>query len=263
MRPMPGVADPMKAQPGAKQSVSRISGPPPLSFTELTCQFAPESSQLTAGIDAAKVICYKGGKVELTLSRAAGQVLSYRKPWGAKWAKRTRHPHPFFDGGIIQVNQTPADYESGANYELTAYDIDYRESVRAAIDFPPGAESMRRPRTELIRAFPIVRTESAILLWIRADTGKLSTEGFFLVDNPNKASIDALAQVKGKRGDWRMAQPTPGASAFLLIDNLPPGKAHEITLKVSVKANGGDAAMQTAKLTLTAATLTAQKQAWP
>ena len=38
--------------------------PPPLSFTALTCQFAPENRNLTAG----KVTRYTGGMAELTLS---------------------------------------------------------------------------------------------------------------------------------------------------------------------------------------------------
>ena len=117
--------------------------PPPLAFSELTCQFAPESRQLTAGIDtAAKVIRYIGGKVELTLSDgAAGQVLSRRKPWGAKWAERIRHPHPFFDGGIIQVRQTPADCESGATYEILARNLATGTAAYAAVDFPPALKA--------------------------------------------------------------------------------------------------------------------------
>ena len=215
---------------------------PALSFEQLTCRFAPESRRLADG----QATRYMGGKVSLTLSDGAdeGVCLVRRKPGRAKWGKRKPQPQNF-DGGIVQVNQTPADYESGANYELTAYAIDNGASAKAAIDFPPGRESLGRPGRELIRAFPVVRTESAILLWIRADTGI------------RKAAIDALATAKWRRQFWRMSDPVPGASAFLMIDNLPPGKAHEITLKVYVKANGGDAAMQTAKLTLTAATLPA------
>ena len=178
--------------------------PPPLAFTELTCQFAPETRYLPAG----KATRYIGGKVALTLSDGAaeGVCLIKRKPGGAAWGKRKPKPQNF-DKGFIQVRATPADYAGGANYELTAYKLDDGASVQAAIDFPPGAESLARHGTEQIKAFPIVRTDGAILLWIRADTGI------------RKAAIDALAQVKGKRRKWGMDTPMPGNSAYLLIDN--------------------------------------------
>ena len=64
------------------------------------------------------------------------------------------------------------------------------------------------------------------MLWIRADTG---IKG---------GMIDAVATAKGKRRDWRMAQPTPGPCAYLLIDDLPPGKAHEIRLTITAGATG-------------------------
>ena len=142
--------------------------PPPLSFEQLTCRFAPETRYLPAG----KATRYMGGKVSLTLSdgTAEGVCLVRRKPGGAKWGKRKPQPRPFAKG-VIQVNQTPADYESGANYELTARDLASGATAKAAVDFPPGAESLGWQGTESIRAFPLVRTESAILLWIRADTG--------------------------------------------------------------------------------------------
>ena len=105
-------------------------------------------------------------------------------------------PQPFAKG-VIQVNQTPADYESGANYELTAYAIDNGASAKAAIDFPPGRESLGQHGTELIRAFPLVRTESAILLWVRADTGI------------RQAAIDALAQQLGAEMENRACRCFP------------------------------------------------------
>ena len=187
--------------------------PPPLSFTALACQFAPETRNLTAG----KATRYIGGKAALTLSGGASEIvcLMRRKPGGAKWGKRPYKPHPV-EGGLILINQTPANYQSGANYELTANKLNDGEcqaSTKAAIDFPPGSESLGRCGTELIQAFPLVRTESAILLWVRADTGI------------RKAAIDARAKVKGKRRVWRMRQPTLGPCAYLLIDKLTPGAA--------------------------------------
>lgn len=252
-----------------------MSDRPPLSFTELTCQFAPESRQLAAG----KVTRYIGGEVDLFLNDGAadGVYLIRRKTWGAKWGKRKPQQHPF-DGGFIGIEQTPADYESGANYELIAYDVDYGASVRAAIDFPPGSESLGRHGTELIRAFPLVRTESEILLWIRADTGIWD------------AAIDAEAYVRVKKrlvpvvrpgpkrrgGTWRMDSPQSGASAFLLLDNLHPGVEYQIHLCVDVapddlfekieqhvgdwRLDGDFSAVQTERLTLTAATLPADWQ---
>ena len=195
--------------------------PPPLSVAELTCRFATESRRMADGMATR----YIGGKVGLTLSdgKAEGVCLMRRKPGGAAWGNRKRKPRPF-DKGIIQVKAAPADYAAGANYELTAYKLDDGASVQAAIDFPPGAESLGWQGTEQIKAFSLVRTESAILLWIRADTGI------------RQGAIDALAHVKGKRRDWRISDPVPGASAFLLIDNLPPGVAHEIRLCVDVGA---------------------------
>lgn len=246
-----------------------MSDRPPLSFTELTCQFAPESRQLPAG----KVTRYIGGEVELILSDGDGSIadgvyLTRRKPWGAKWGKHKPHPHPFVrHGGLIRVKQTPADYESGANYELIAYDVDYGAGVQAAIDFPPGSESLGRHGTELIRAFPLVRTPTAFLLWIRADTGI------------RDGAIYAQAHVKGKQRreanklTWCMDRPVPGASAFLLLDNLYPGVEYKIHLCVDVatddlfekieqhvgawRLDGDFSAVQTEYLTLTAATLTA------
>ena len=198
--------------------------PPPLSFTALACQFAPETRYLPAG----KATRYIGGKVELTLSdgTAEGVCLIRRKPGGAKWGKRKPQPQPF-DGGIVQVNQTPADYESGATYELTARELgEGGRLAKAAVDFPPGAESLGRYGTESIRAFPLIRTEDAILLWIRADA------------SIRKPAIDALAQVKGKRRTWRMEKPTPGPCAYLLLDNLLPGIEQELTLTITAGASG-------------------------
>ena len=132
-----------------------------------------------------------------------------RMAWGVRWPKRAWDRH-HFDKGIIRVNQTPADYESGATYELTAYAIDNGASAKAAIDFPPGRESLGWHGTELIRAFPLVRTESAILLWIRADTGI------------RQAAIDALAQVKGKRRVWR---PAPASGVQRPLSRVKTGRS--------------------------------------
>ena len=148
-----------------------------------------------------------------------------RKPAGAKWGKRPYKPHPF-DKGIIRVSQTPADYESGAAYEVMARDLQSGDCAPARIDWPPGVETPGRPGRELMKAWPIVRTDGAILLWIRADTGL------------SKPAIDALAQVKGKRRDWRMRQPTPGPCAYLLLDNLFPGMEQELTLTITAGATG-------------------------
>lgn len=163
----------------------------------------------------------------MTLSDGAadGVYLIRRKAWDAKWGKRKPQPHPF-DGGFIQVKQTPADFAAGANYELTAYEIDEGASARAAIDFPPGAESLGWQGTESIRAFPLVRTEDAILLWIRADTGI------------RQGAIDAVASATGKRRTWRVRQPAPGPCAYLLIDNLFPGMELELTLTITAGATG-------------------------
>ena len=61
--------------------------PPALAFTELTCQFAPETRYLPAG----KATRYIGGKVELTLSERASEIvcLMRRRAWGAKGKRRT------------------------------------------------------------------------------------------------------------------------------------------------------------------------------
>lgn len=93
----------------------------PLAFTELSCRFAPETRNLTAG----KATRYIGGKAALTLSGGASEIvcLLRRMAWGVRWPKRAWDRH-HFDKGIIRVNQTPADYLSGANYELTANGID-------------------------------------------------------------------------------------------------------------------------------------------
>ena len=159
--------------------------PPPLSFTELTCQFAPETRYLPAG----KATRYMGGKAALTLSGGASDkivCLMRRMAWGVRWPKRAWDRH-HFDKGIIRVNQTPADYESGATYELTARELgEGGRLAKAAVDFPPGAESLGRYGTESIRAFPLVRTGGTILLWIRADTGL------------RKQKLAALARAKGK-----------------------------------------------------------------
>lgn len=84
---------------------------------------------------------YIGDQVDLTLSGGAADsvCLIRRKAWGAKWGKRKPQPHPF-DGGVIQVKQTPADFAAGANYELMAYAIDDGASAKAAIDFPPAVK---------------------------------------------------------------------------------------------------------------------------
>lgn len=50
--------------------------------------------------------------------------------------------------------------------------------------------------------------------------------------------IDAVAKAKGKRRDWRMAQPTPGPCAYLLLDNLLPGAEQELTLTITAGATG-------------------------
>ena len=136
--------------------------PPPLAFTALTCQFAPETRYLPAG----KATRYMGGKAALTLSGGASEIvcLMRRRAWGVRWPKRAWDRH-HFDKGIIRVSQTPADYESGATYELTARELgEGGRLAKAAVDFPPGAESLGWQGTESIRAFPLVRTESAILL---------------------------------------------------------------------------------------------------
>ena len=197
--------------------------PPPLAFTELTCQFAPETRYLPAG----KATRYIGGKVELTLSERASEIvcLMRRQAWSAKRHNRPWGKHPIDDKGAIHVKQTPADYERGASYELTARNLATGTAAYAAVDFPPGAESLGWQGTESIRAFPLVRTEDAILLWIRADTG---IKG---------GMIDAVAKAKGKRRDWRMAQPTPGPCAYLLLDNLLPGVEQEIYLSLLTSAS--------------------------
>lgn len=198
--------------------------PPPLAFTELTCQFAPETRYLPAG----KATRYIGGKVELTLSERASEIvcLMRRQAWSAKRHNRPWGKHPIDDKGAIHVKQTPADYERGASYELAARNLATGTAAYAAVDFPPGAESLGWQGTESIRAFPLVRTEDAILLWIRADTG---IKG---------GMIDAVAKAKGKRRDWRMAQPTPGPCAYLLLDNLYPGVEQELTLTITAGATG-------------------------
>ena len=171
--------------------------PPPLAFTELTCQFAPETRYLPAG----KATRYTGGKVELTLTPGASEIvcLMRRQAWSAKRHKRPRGKHPIDDKGAIRVKQTPADCESGATYEILARNLATGTASYAAVDFPPASESMGWQGTEAIRAFPLVRTEDAILLWIRADTGI------------RDGAIDAVAKAKGKRRDWRMGKspPTP------------------------------------------------------
>ena len=220
--------------------------PPPLAFTALACQFAPETRYLPAG----KATRYIGGKVDLTLSERAAEIvcLMRRRGWGAKRHRRPWEKHPIDGAGAIRVRQTPADYESGATYELTARELgEGGRLAKAAVDFPPGAESLGWQGTESIRAFPLVRTEDAILLWIRADTG---IKG---------GLIDAVATAKGKRRDWRMAQPTPGPCAYLLLDNLLPGVEQDISLSVSVAPcqAAGLSARQSATLPLRAATLTA------
>ena len=95
--------------------------PPPLSFAELTCRFATESRRMAGGMATR----YIGGKVALTLSGGASEIvcLMRRMDWGVRWPKRAWDRH-HFDKGIIRVNQTPADYLSGANYELMANEID-------------------------------------------------------------------------------------------------------------------------------------------
>ena len=163
----------------------------PWAFIELTCQFAPETRNLPAG----KATRYIGGKCLISFPPAGGAAnyicrarrLRHGKARRGLWGELTHA------GGRVIVNQTPADYESGANYELTAYAIDNGASAKAAIDFPPGAESLGWQGTESIRAFPLVRTEDAILLWIRADTGI------------RDGAIDAVATAKGKRRDWQTA----------------------------------------------------------
>lgn len=47
-----------------------------------------------------------------------------------------------------------------------------------------------------------------------------------------------MAKAKGKRRDWRMAQPTPGPCAYLLIDNLYPSVEQELTLTITAGATG-------------------------
>ena len=73
---------------------------------------------------AGKATRYIGGKAALTLSGGASEIvcLMRRMAWGVRWPKRAWDRHPF-DKGIIRVNQTPADYESGATYELTAREL--------------------------------------------------------------------------------------------------------------------------------------------
>ena len=198
--------------------------PPPLAFTELTCQFAPETRYLPAG----KATRYTGGKVELTLTPGASEIvcLMRRQAWSAKRHNRPWGKHPIDEKGAIHIKQTPADYESGASYELTARNLATGTAAKAAVDFPPGAESLGRCGTELIRAFPLIRTEDAILLWIRANTGI------------RKPALDAWAKVKGKRRAWHMAKPAQGRHAYLLIDGLRPGAAHEIRLTITAGATG-------------------------
>ena len=198
--------------------------PPPLAFTELTCQFAPETRYLPAG----KATRYTGGKVELTLSERASEIVCLRRrnAWSAKRHRRPWEKHPIDGKGAIRVRQTPADCESGATYEILARNLATGTAAKAAVDFPPASESLGWQGTEQIKAFSLVRTESAILLWIRADTGI------------RQGAIDALAQVKGKRRDWRMAQPTPGPCVYLLIDNLYPSVEQELTLTITAGATG-------------------------
>lgn len=114
--------------------------PPALAFTELTCQFAPKIRNLPAG----KATRYTGGKVELTLSERASEIvcLMRRKAWGAKRHRRPWGKHPIDDKGAIRVRQTPADYEAGASYEFMARNLATGTAAYAAVDFPPGAESL-------------------------------------------------------------------------------------------------------------------------
>lgn len=70
--------------------------------------------------------------------QAAKEQAAREQAEQAKPGDWRQHPH---NGGRVIVHQTLADYESGATYELTANDLDERESVQAAIDWPPGIET--------------------------------------------------------------------------------------------------------------------------
>ena len=163
----------------------------PWAFIELTCQFAPETRNLPAG----KATRYIGGKCLISFPPAGGAAnyicrarrLRHGKARRGLWGELTHA------GGRVIVNQAPADYESGASYEVMARDLQTGDCAPARIDFSPGAESLGRYGTERICAFPLVRTEDAILLWIRADTGI------------RQAAIDARAKVEGKWRDWQTA----------------------------------------------------------
>lgn len=127
--------------------------PPPLAFTELTCQFAPESRRIAGGLATR----YIGGKVELTLSERASEIvcLMRRQAGSAKRHNRPWEKHPIDEKGAIHVKQTPADYESGATYEILARNLATGTAAKAAVDFPPASESLGWQGTEQIKAFPL------------------------------------------------------------------------------------------------------------
>ena len=181
-----------------------------IAFDKLMATFRPETRNLTAG----KATRYTGGKCLISFptdNGAANYICRSRRlrPGQAKPGDWRQHPHA---GGRVIVNQTPADYESGAAYEVMARDLQTGDCAPARVDWPPGVETLGRPGRELIKARPIIRTDSAILLWIRAD-----------------ASIRQAA---------RMAQPAPGPCAYLLIDNFFPGMELELTLTITAGATG-------------------------
>lgn len=105
-----------------------------LAFDKLMATFRPETRRRRDG----QATRYMGGKCLITFP-TAGDPDNYicrlrrLRPGKAKPGDWRQHPH---NGGRVIVHQTLADYESGATYE--------RESVQAAIDWPPGIEILRQ-----------------------------------------------------------------------------------------------------------------------
>lgn len=190
-------------------------GAAPLAFTSLTAMLPSESRDLAAGAATR----YIGGKATLALSEGAAPLCLVRRRGRGRrqglWHMRD------LAAGVVEIPFTPADYATGAAYEIQVWDRATGGRGLAAIDYPPGSATLGRPGRGLVKAFPLVRTAAAVLLWLRADVDPA-------------APLDVVANGAGRT--WRLPRPVDGNSATLLIDGLASDLAHEFMLTLTLGA---------------------------
>ena len=178
------------------------------------------------------------------------------------WRKKPVGDEP---GPAVVIRQRRPDCEQGASYELRTRRMDGGDFAYAHVDFPPAVATMPRPGQERTAAFPIARTATLILLWIRAERDFDNPEGYYAVQVAyHLTAQDPAGGVEAWAGPT-LAGWDGWASA--LIGGLDRATEYEIDLTITTGAvvhceNSDPAARRmidkaSESLTLTAGTLAA------